>query len=99
MKKTIQILGVTFFALSLLASCGGKDEKKDDEKKGAWPEASRKAYMDACVNSAKSTVGEKAEEYCACTLEKMEAAYPDPSEAQNVTADEITKMAEECLAE
>lgn len=86
MKKVIY--SVVAIALISLSSCGSK----------GWSDAEKKTYMDACEGKAAAALGEeKAKEYCACTQEKMEAKYPDPAEVKNVTSEEITKMAEECM--
>jgi hypothetical protein len=85
MKKVIY--SVVAIALISFASC-----------KSGWSDAEKKTYMDACEGKAAEALGaEKAKEYCACTQEKMEAKYPNAKDVEKITADEITKMAEECM--
>ena len=85
MKKVIY--SVVAIAMISLASCSS-----------GWSDAEKKAYMDACVDGAKGSLGEdKAKEYCSCTQEKLEAKYPKAADLENVKTDEITKLAEECM--
>lgn len=90
MKKVL--LSVAVLAAFSFVSC----------KKG-WSDAEKKAYMDACVDGAKQTLGDKeGEDYCSCTMEKIMAKYPSAKELSDVSSDEKTKViqevAKECLA-
>lgn len=89
MKKVL--LSVAVVAAFSFVSC----------KKG-WNDAEKKAYMDACVDGAKQSLGEKeGEDYCSCTMEKIMAKYPSAKELGEVDADEKNKViqdvAKECL--
>lgn len=96
MKKSILSLAVIMTAALSISSCGGKE--KEEEKKAVWSEGERKIYLESCEKSAANSLGaEKAKEYCNCTLEKMEAKYPDSKDVSKVTAEEINQMAEECM--
>ncbi len=63
-----------------------------------WSKADRKSFVEACVPAAQEGMSKKkAKKYCDCALYKIEQMYPDPTNAANVTADEIQKVAEMCL--
>ncbi len=82
-----------------------KEEPKEDEKaeddataSAAWSQDVQDAYVNSCFESAKSGMDEQvAKEYCDCTLGKIMAKYPDPTELQNLGQDEITSLAMECM--
>lgn len=67
-----------------------------------WEKEEVKAYMDACVESAKETIGEQeAYNYCDCTLRKVEKKYPNPIKLTKVSEKKknkfIMKIAQECI--
>jgi hypothetical protein len=76
-----------------------EDEKEDDSStSAAWSQDVQDAYVNSCFDSAKSGMDEQvAREYCDCTLGKIMAKYPDPTELQNLGQDEITSLAMECM--
>ncbi len=56
--------------------------------KGYWISKDRNDFLTNCINSAKDGLGEeKAKNYCACMLYKVEVMFPDAS----AMADQITK--------
>lgn len=64
-----------------------------------WSQASYDAYMNSCVNSAKSAMGEeKATSYCSCTAEALQISYPDETTLGSLSQDDIQKVAMECLS-
>lgn len=87
-----------------------KKEEKSDSNEGEetssssagatnWSQVTYDAYMNSCVNSAKSTMGEeKATSYCACTAASLQESYPDETTLGSLAADEIQKVAMECLS-
>jgi hypothetical protein len=81
-----------------------KEEAKEDEEAeaeaptAAWSQDVQDAYVNSCFESAKGGMKEDvAKEYCNCTLGKIMAKYPDPTELQNLGQDEITSLAMECM--
>lgn len=66
----------------------------------SWTDAEEAAFIKECEPKAAKSMGEeKARSYCACMLEKVEKAYPNPVEASNVTIEQISKWTELCLYE
>lgn len=71
--------------LLVLAGCGGDDG-------GSWPEAERRAFIENCE---RTSGGET--ETCECLLEKVEAEYPEPEDALELTIGEMGDLAKECM--
>lgn len=90
MKKTF--IAVAALALFVLASCGGSS-------KGNWSEDD-KAKAQEAVEEVKADLevmlGEKAEDYINCYLEKVENEY-DNFEAADSDREGCEKLAKECM--
>jgi hypothetical protein len=62
-----------------------------------WTDEDRTTFMDQCVKSAKSSVGEeRAKEYCTCMQQKVELLYPTPADASKLTEAQINLLAVQC---
>ncbi len=58
--------------------------------KGAWGSKDRSKFMTECIATASENVGaEKAKTYCECMLFKIEVRYPNPSDADKLTAEKL----------
>lgn len=68
------------------------------DRNGAWGKSDRFVFLENCVNSAKTTMGdEKANEYCSCVLEMVEIKYPNAKEATALSVNDMMEMAKTCL--
>ncbi len=106
MKKLLLFSTALFLSAALLNSCGSKEKGEEDksEEKSGWSDTEKKAYMDACINSAKNSIGEeKAEDYCSCTMNKIMDKYPSAMDLNKVEASEkndiIMDVAKDCMAD
>lgn len=66
-----------------------------------WSKTGYDTFMGTCVDSAKDALGgeTEAKKYCDCSAYKLQQMYPDESTVGQVTQEEITKIAEQCLSE
>ena len=70
---------------------------------GTWGSKERSGFLSNCIVSAKDGVGEgKAKTYCECMLFKIEIRYPDPADADKLTAEKLSspewkKILQGCL--
>ncbi|NVK04413.1 MAG: hypothetical protein HWD92_06295 [Flavobacteriia bacterium] len=63
-----------------------------------WDDATREVFMSNCVTNAESGMGtEMAEDYCSCVLVKVEKEFPNPEDAINMTVEQVTEWAMQCL--
>lgn len=107
MKKLFLLSTALFLSAALLNSCGNKEKEGDDkseDKATGWSDTEKDAYMKACVNSAKSSIGEEqADDYCSCTMNKIMDKYPSAVDLNKVAASEkndiIMDVAKECMGE
>ena len=66
----------------------------------AWNEAYRKNFLDNCEQTflkSPGTTKAKAVSYCNCMLKKIEAAYPNPLDASQMSTDKVKAWAVDCL--
>lgn len=58
---------------------------------GFWGTAERAAFLSNCIESAEKagTSSEKAKNYCSCMLFKVEARYPNPFDAADLTPEKL----------
>lgn len=84
----------------------GNDENDNDntDKKNAdygegWSKVNREGFMTVCVSKAKDGMGSesKAENYCACMLDKIQKIYPNANDAGKLTDERTTKLAQDCI--
>ncbi len=72
MRKSLTIFSLSLFTVLLLSAC-------DPSKKGAWSEARKKEFTDACVGAMKGEQDkiklEDGKEICSCAMKKLEAGY------------------------
>ena len=62
-----------------------------------WTDEDRTSFIEQCVASAKSSVGEeRAKDYCACMQQKVEYLYPTPADAAKLTDAQINLLAAQC---
>jgi len=77
-----------------------RDRETDDRdtRKSAdgWPQSSKDQFVNSCVSEAvkNGQTRSVSERYCECMVEKMEALYPDVSEVERLTEDDITAVVE-----
>lgn len=66
-----------------------------------WSKSGYDTFMGTCVDSAKDALGGETEarKYCDCSAYKLQIMYPDETTVGNVTQEEITKIAEQCLGD
>lgn len=88
-----------FVALASVAliSCGGEEEKKDDEKKAGWSDEQVDQFMETCVKRASENADINAEEYCGCMMDKVKEKYPNPKDAGQMDMEWMQKEAAKCL--
>jgi predicted metal-binding protein len=68
------------------------------DRKGTWGKADRFAFLDNCVKSAKTSMGdEKAIVYCSCVLEQVEGRYQTAEDALKLDVNEMMEMAKICM--
>ena len=68
------------------------------DRKGTWGKADRFAFLDNCVKSAKTSMGdEKANVYCSCVLEQVEGRYQTAEDALKLDVNEMMEMAKICM--
>lgn len=69
-----------------------------------WSASYRASFLSGCVDEAKKSFGEeKAKKYCECMVFKVESRFPNPKDADNITAETIKtpewqKVIRDCLA-
>lgn len=62
-----------------------------------WTDEDRTSFIEQCVASAKSSVGEeRAKDYCSCMQQKVEYRYPTPADAAKLTNAQINLLAAQC---
>jgi hypothetical protein len=88
---------------------GGKEDNGNGGKGGGngggnWSESDRKSFVDVCSTAAEKggMSQRKAESYCTCMEGKMERLYPNSSDANKITnedmkTEEMQKMVKDCL--
>ena len=87
MKKKI-LFPVTIFCFCI-SSVWGQGNATDSVKK-SWSLADRSEFISACINTAKTSMGiDSARYYCHCMQSKVEAKFPDPVEADKLTASDF----------
>ncbi|HRG81662.1 MAG TPA: hypothetical protein PLO99_04050 [Chitinophagaceae bacterium] len=72
-----------------------KDEDRDTRKSASgWPQSSKDEFVNSCVREAVKNGQTRSisERYCECMVEKMEALYPDVSEVETLTEDDINSV-------
>lgn len=63
-----------------------------------WDDATREVFMTNCVTNAETGMGtEMAQEYCSCVLVKVEKAFPNPEDATQMTVEQVTEWAMQCI--
>lgn len=74
-----------------LESPAWKKEIEDCLKPAStWGTAERTEFVSNCVTNAKAGLGEeKAKSYCECMLFKIEKKYPNPLDAEKITAEAL----------
>ncbi|MBM4157921.1 MAG: hypothetical protein FJ216_03970 [Ignavibacteria bacterium] len=88
MKKYISIAVIILLAVVFLFSCGKKK----------WGSDEKDAYLKTCIDAAKGTMGEaKAKAYCDCSLKYIMDKYPYVEDSQNLTAEDLDKIIEDCM--
>ena len=71
--------------------------------KGTWGAKDRSKFITECIASSSEGVGaEKAKTYCECMLFKIEVRFPDPADADKLTAEKLStpewkKIIQGCL--
>ena len=86
MRKAFLFIALT----SLIFSCKNK----------GWSVAERNQFITTCTNGAAMSMGQdKAKDYCSCMAQKLEAKYPNYTDANKLTSQspEIITMAQGCL--
>jgi hypothetical protein len=64
----------------------------------SWNETSRKTFIDKCVEGSTKNMGaDKANSYCSCMLEKIQAKYPVADSSANMTMAQMMDLAKDCL--
>lgn len=72
-----------------------KDEDRDTRKTASgWPQSSKDEFVNSCVREAVKNGQTRSisERYCECMVEKMEGLYPDVSEVETLTEDDINSV-------
>lgn len=70
---------------------------------GTWDTENREVFISECVKKASTNLGEeKAKTYCECMQFKIEKAYPDPKDINELTAEKLAspewkKVVKGCL--
>lgn len=83
MKKVIVLLNFAFIGICSLAQGNARPE---------WPSASRHNFIRECIKTAKANMSaDSARFYCQCMQEKVEAMYPDTTDANKLTTAELSK--------
>jgi len=90
MKKNI-FLSITILCFCI-SSVWSQDNATDSVKK-SWSPADRSEFISACVNTAKTSMGiDSARYYCHCMQSRVEAKFPDPVEADKLTASDFNTV-------
>jgi hypothetical protein len=65
-----------------------------------WDEEVQDVFLKTCIDGSKGSLGkDKAEEYCYCVLMKVMKKSPDPVKASEITEEEMSHMAADCMEE
>jgi hypothetical protein len=95
------------FAIVMLQACKSKsnvgaigDIKNNKSNSRSWSKEYRTNFLQDCIDKASETVNaSEAFKYCNCMTEKVEAKYPDETEADGkISAKEIQTLKAECLS-
>lgn len=78
------LLVVTIFVMVFLVACGGEE---------GWGAEAREEFIAGCES------GGAPADVCTCMAEKAEAKFPDAEDPDDFAQDEVTKIAQECIAE
>lgn len=63
-----------------------------------WPKEDIDVFMESCVDEAKSFFTKQGTiMYCECTLEKISALYPNSTDIDDITDEEVNILAEACI--
>jgi hypothetical protein len=65
-----------------------------------WTQADKDAFVGKCVPESQRQAGmseSKAKDYCDCMLDKVQKKYPKAQEAGNMSVNEATEMARDCV--
>lgn len=63
-----------------------------------WSYSDQKAFMDKCVSGASTSLGSSgASSYCECMLDKLMQAYPNAKDVGNVSKEQMSSLANDCL--
>jgi hypothetical protein len=67
-------------------------------KAQSWGSAEREAFLSNCIPEAENTFGPvMARHYCYCMLDKIEAAYPNPLDLNDMDEESLQPMAVNCI--
>ena len=64
-----------------------------------WSSQDKEQFTKECILNVKKNLGASAGEYCSCMLSKIITVHPDVKDVENVTKNQITVLAVDCLAE
>lgn len=81
------------FLVALAIGCGSK---KTGDFEHTWSESERDLYLRNCKSSA-AALGDRANSYCECSMEKLEIKYPKEADIGNLSTTETEQIAKECL--
>ena len=99
MKKVALYL----FVAILSASCNQGNEnpfnqKKNNNSSSNWSKDYTTKFISDCVNSSSGSLGnQKAQAYCSCMADKISKKYPNESDANKLTAQEVENLNGGCL--
>ena len=88
MIKILLVFSIVF----AVSGCPGKG-------KGGWPQSDKDTLINSCVEKAKNPALDEAKikSYCSCYQQNLEKNYPNINDLKTVDANQIAKLAEECL--
>ena len=87
-------ISFVFFAAIIIAACNNSN---------GWSAKDKNDLINSCTQTATASMGEeKARAYCTCMQQKLEVKYPNPKDAEKVTAElmqtpEMQAMVRACL--
>ncbi len=86
------------FSFIFFIACS--NDEKAAAKPATWDEPNKAEFMEQCISGAIqqfSNDSTKANSYCNCMLQKIEARYPIADSAGTMSYNEMTVLAKDCL--
>lgn len=62
-----------------------------------WTEEERKWVYEDCIRAAQKQGYEQPEAHCQCVLSRIEQAYPDPTDFEQISIEQLSNLVQQCI--